>query len=162
LKRLIYSSLFAVFGLTLWFISSIYKWEIYYYKNRMLHGNTVSINNNEIKLPFGYALLSDQENRKYHMLYSLALGNNFRLVIEEGSKAKYPIEEYEIVFKAIGSQTDSCRQYQANVVNKEVPAYLIINDELGVYINIYRTASQSSNSANLGKICSDLSGVPTT
>jgi hypothetical protein len=162
LKSLIYSLLFAVFGLTSWFLSSTYKWEIYYYKNRFLYGNTVSINNNEIKLPYGYALLRDQESRKYHMLYSLALGNDYRLVIEEGSKAKYPIGEYEIVFKAIGLQTDSCRQYQANVVNKEVPAYLIINDELGVYVNVYRTASQGSNSVNLGKICSDLSGVPTT
>ena len=89
MKGLLYSFLFAVFGLTLWFLSSAYKWEIYYYKQRILNGDTILINNKEIKLPSGYAKEKTKINRPYHMLYSSALGNNFRLIVEEKRHAKF-------------------------------------------------------------------------
>jgi hypothetical protein len=149
--------LFAAFGLTLSFLTSNYKWEIYYIKERILNGDTITLNGNEVKLPEGFALLKSKNIRDYHMLYSSRLGNNFRLIIEESSRAKYPINEYQIVFSVVGSHTESCHHYQANIVDKEVPVFMLINHDLGAYISIYSVVPGAAIDIDVEKVCSDFS-----
>jgi hypothetical protein len=154
--------LFAIFGLSLWFLSSTYKLEIYYYKNRILYGNTVSITNKNIKLPIGYSTSGEQTNPNFLMLYALDLGNDYRLVIEDSKKVKYPINEYISVLKELSLANDLCSYYQATINHEELPVYLIVNHQFGLHVSVYKSKLQGGSEPNPEKICLDLNNVRTT
>ena len=95
------------------------------------------------------------------MLYALDLGNDFRLVIEDSEKVKYPIKEYITVLKELSLANDLCSYYQAAINHEELPVYLIVNHQFGLQVSVYKTKLQGGSKPNPEKVCLDLNNVRT-